>query len=370
MGFLRLFLALCVIAGHAGTTVFGFLGIGAWYAVNLFFIISGFYMAMVLNEKYHDTPVNVFYKSRALRLYPIYFVGLAAFLVTSGDFFYTQVYQQLDTFYKIFFVLQNIFIIGQDISSVICSKTITGQCINPVVMTINPPAWSLSVELLFYIVAPFILKSPKRTVLFFFYGVLYLIACTYIKFPVDASHFENSTYKSFYYFFYPSSFVYFAAGALSYHFSKGSFTPKYCIMLVAILLSSLTFTEMPMWHMFFISASIPLIFGITKHNKLDRIIGEISFPAYIIHIPILVFLRGKVDIWKPIFEHVSLGTITALITCIVGIALHFTIEKAIDKFRHNNLKQKPNGVVYKLVKFIVMPVIFSIPVVFLVHILA
>lgn len=50
MGFLRLFLALSVIAGHSQSTVFGFNGIGAWYAVQFFFIISGFYMAMVLNE--------------------------------------------------------------------------------------------------------------------------------------------------------------------------------------------------------------------------------------------------------------------------------------------------------------------------------
>lgn len=368
MGFLRLFLALCVIAGHAGTTVFGFLGIGAWYSVNLFFIISGFYMAMVLNEKYKDAPVNVFYKSRALRLYPIYFIGIAIYLVTSSGFFYTQVYQQLDVLYKIFLLLQNIFIIGQDVSSVICSKTITGECINPVLMTINPPAWSLSVELIFYIVAPFILKSSKRTVMFFFYGVAYLIAITFLKFPVDASYFENSTYKSFYYFFYPSSFVYFAAGALSYHFSKGSFTPKYMLMLLSILLSSLTFTEMPMWHMFFISASIPLIFGLTKSNKLDRVIGEISFPAYIIHIPILVFLRGEQEILKPLLEHISLGTMTAIITCALGLVLHLTIEKGIDRFRHNNLKQSPNGVVYNAVKFFIMPVVFALPIIFLLHI--
>ena len=42
MGVLRLFLALSVIAGHAGTTIFSFNGIGAWYAVNLFLSFRAF----------------------------------------------------------------------------------------------------------------------------------------------------------------------------------------------------------------------------------------------------------------------------------------------------------------------------------------
>jgi peptidoglycan/LPS O-acetylase OafA/YrhL len=45
---LRLLLALAVVAGHAGMQF----EIGPRYAVNVFFMISGFYMTLVLNEKY------------------------------------------------------------------------------------------------------------------------------------------------------------------------------------------------------------------------------------------------------------------------------------------------------------------------------
>ena len=73
MGLLRLFLALSVIAGHASSTVFSFQGVGALYAVNFFFIISGFYMAMILNGKYEDKTSIQFYKSRVFRLFPTYY---------------------------------------------------------------------------------------------------------------------------------------------------------------------------------------------------------------------------------------------------------------------------------------------------------
>ncbi len=53
MGVLRLFLALSVLLGH--TRGHGFLGLSFLdreLALQTFFIISGFYMALVLNEKY------------------------------------------------------------------------------------------------------------------------------------------------------------------------------------------------------------------------------------------------------------------------------------------------------------------------------
>jgi peptidoglycan/LPS O-acetylase OafA/YrhL len=43
------------------------------YAVNVFFIISGFYMAMILNGKYEDKTSIQFYKSRVFRLFPTYY---------------------------------------------------------------------------------------------------------------------------------------------------------------------------------------------------------------------------------------------------------------------------------------------------------
>ena len=72
MGFLRFFLALMVLSVHAG-------GIGdGRIAVQTFYMISGFYMSLVWADKYamHPNPIRTFYLSRALRIYPLYFIVL------------------------------------------------------------------------------------------------------------------------------------------------------------------------------------------------------------------------------------------------------------------------------------------------------
>ena len=68
MGLLRTILALLVVGSHLGA--FG----GATFAVKGFFIISGFYMALVISTRYHKLPVGDFYASRLLRLLPLYWV--------------------------------------------------------------------------------------------------------------------------------------------------------------------------------------------------------------------------------------------------------------------------------------------------------
>lgn len=51
MGLIRLFLALSVVVHHLGSER-PFWWVHAGVAVILFYMVSGFYMALVLNEKY------------------------------------------------------------------------------------------------------------------------------------------------------------------------------------------------------------------------------------------------------------------------------------------------------------------------------
>lgn len=369
MGFLRLFLALSVISGHAKSTVFGFMGIGAWYAVNLFFIISGFYMAMVLNEKYKETPVVTFYKSRALRLYPTYFVGILLSLIISGGFYY-DVFVSLTDKSKIFFLLQNLFIFGQDAAYLVCAPMKAGMCQNPVSMTINPPAWSLSVELIFYIVAPFIVKSPKRTFIYFAAGVLYLLILNKLTYPITSvNHFSIAQSASFFYYWYPSSFVFFAMGAFGYQFSKGMVNNYYIPAIASFIAASYTVTIMPLWQMAAIGLAIPVLFSMTRKNKIDRMIGEMSFPAYILHFPILAFFQKHADSLNGVFNHISIGTIVSICSCLLGLVLYLTMERRIDRFRHEELTGEHGAAVSKLAKYVAMPIIFSLPFVVLAYIL-
>ncbi|MEZ6023978.1 MAG: hypothetical protein R3C16_11320 [Hyphomonadaceae bacterium] len=73
MGMVRFALAMAVVLSHLPLATFQFLSGGL--AVQCFFIISGFYMALVLDGKYKD--VGLFYSNRLLRLFPTYFVMMA-----------------------------------------------------------------------------------------------------------------------------------------------------------------------------------------------------------------------------------------------------------------------------------------------------
>ena len=335
MGVLRLFLALSVVAAHAETTVFGFNGINSWYAVNFFFIISGFYMAMILNEKYKDmTPIH-FYKSRAFRLFPVYYIGIfISLLVSFGDI--KSVFDHLPTGAQIFFIFQNLFIFGQDLSFLLCIKKDTSlACASP--MQINIPAWSLAVELGFYLVAPFILKNVKKTYLFVLFGCWYLISLNQIDFPLGPIDFFNplSGISAFNYFFYPSSFIFFGGGALAYHLRKGNLQDHYFATLFVIILLSFTQTQMPFWHLLFICFAIPLLFNYTATNRIDRDIGELSYPAYILHYPILLFLKPFTQTHSQYFDFISLGSWVAIISCIIGFLLYRYVEKSINNYRQS-----------------------------------
>ena len=76
MGAIRFTLALSVAVWHLPGAPFKLLN--AAVAVLAFFIISGFYMAMVLTEKY--STAKPFYAGRFLRLYPAY-ATVATFMV-------------------------------------------------------------------------------------------------------------------------------------------------------------------------------------------------------------------------------------------------------------------------------------------------
>ena len=81
MGCIRLLLALAVIVEHCeGKGLMGlpFFGGTAYQAVFCFFIISGFYMAMVLKTKYQNDAL-AFYRARILRLYPVYALSFGLF---------------------------------------------------------------------------------------------------------------------------------------------------------------------------------------------------------------------------------------------------------------------------------------------------
>lgn len=74
MGYIRLILAISVVVAHSGKLPIIGMMIGGSLAVQCFFILSGFYMALVLDRKYSD--IRRFWWNRFSRVYSGYAVAL------------------------------------------------------------------------------------------------------------------------------------------------------------------------------------------------------------------------------------------------------------------------------------------------------
>lgn len=72
MGSLRFLLAIAVVIDHSGP-IFGVESVGGSTAVQAFYIISGFYMSLILSEKYvgANGGYSLFFTNRLLRLFPV-----------------------------------------------------------------------------------------------------------------------------------------------------------------------------------------------------------------------------------------------------------------------------------------------------------
>jgi len=144
-GLYRLFLALVVLISHSCRV-----DLGAW-AVYSFFILSGYWLCRMWCERYSLTraPIQTFFVSRLVRLLPVFWLAniLSAFTQRAAD----PAFGRLVSFpaaYSVWAAISNTFILGYaDL---------------PHALGALHAAWSLDVELQFYLVVPLLALATCR----------------------------------------------------------------------------------------------------------------------------------------------------------------------------------------------------------------
>lgn len=193
------------------------------------------------------------------------------------------------------------------------------------------PAWSLPVELCFYAVAPFICGRP-RLLLRIVIAAFAVRMITYIVY--DAA--DPWAYR-----FFPSELLFFAVGALAYDLGKSSvWRPSvkegrgfFYVLSASLILFNVfspfygifpfSIDHLALIALFTVCTTIVFFSGF--HISFDETAGDLSFPIYLIHWPILRVLE-TFEMKGPI-----LGLVLAVACSFLRLPLSRKFDTAVRK---------------------------------------
>ncbi len=363
MGIIRLLLALFVIVAHS-ENFFGFSFLGGQTAVELFFIISGFYMTMVLNEKYVGKGSYLpFIQNRFLKIYPIYwsilFLTLIAFLILllyfhndEGFRFYVDHYRFLDATTLLFIVFTNLFIFAQDIimflgvdssGTLILSDNFAETNPKLYQSLFVPQAWTLALELTFYVIAPFIVRRKIWII-----SLLICISLFVRFFMYYELGFTNDPWT---HRFFISELSLFLFGTLAYRLAEVLIIKNKLILytIFVFTLIHLVFYEyiyddlslLNNWYLYIsFSLSVAYVFQLFKDSKIDSFIGEFSYPIYLSHVAIIGAMNALLRKFE-LLEYLS--ELTFLVSILFSFLLISIIVRPVEKVRKRNILELKNA---------------------------
>lgn len=352
MGLIRFLLACAVIIEHT-SPVFGMNLTGGTIAVQAFFMISGFYMALILNQKYVGAgSYSLFITNRFLKLFPIYWIVLAGVVLFGayhwlrhGNLGVLSVWSTYALHWTsaAYLALTNLLIFGQDLSLFLKFTPDMGLGFTAhfadstprvVQFLLIPPAWSLGIELVFYVMAPFLVRRSAA-----FLGVL-LTASLILRYVILVRMgLANDPWPTR---FYPMELAFFVAGAIcfkAYVAIPWPRIPKKALSVPLLLVLAMTvFAEgVNIWAFYACFAlAMPFVFQFTKHNAFDRKIGDLSYPMYISHLLVLWTLSAS-----GIFDRLGgdyRGLLTVVCTAVVSIGLLW-VSRPIENWRSRRVAE-------------------------------
>ena len=329
MGTLRLFLALTVLDWHyrySESRLFPY----SFVAVCCFFIISGFYMSLVINEKYRTDLVR-FYLNRALRLYPVNIAVLLALAVV-GWFAGAP---QFAPFAVPMPLLDRVLAIA---NQVLIFPGVVWQNLRLTPGTDGAglffgQLYTVGLELMFYAVAPLIVMRRP----------LALAALTVAAVAVHFGLHRVGPSQPWQYEFFPGILAFFMLGSLAYQLLRlvrGWRYPKwlgylalpaiaaYCVWAHDASIVDFTNGVMIDGLYVLIALAIPFLFEASKSARWDRLIGDLSYPVYVVHI-----LVGSVMLGPGVAGSTSESLRVLVVSLLAAIALLVLVDYPVERWR-------------------------------------
>lgn len=337
-GTYRTLLALMVVFLHlGGVSVLG------GYAVFGFYILSGYLMTFIMqnNYGYDRSGLAKYALNRVLRIYPIYWLSCVislVLIVSFGEDVTSAFHPAISMPDDIGSMLRNLFLYfpGRE---------------NP---RLTPPSWALTVEIFYYICIGLGLSSSRRITSYWFgASVVYTLYVNVAALGWD--------YK---YFSIVAASLPFSTGAMVYHYreelkrisgraASGLNTPLFiCLLIglnwwVGLILGTQKGVSFYMNYLLcafmivvlFDRKKLPLI-----SRKIDRIMGDFSYPVYLIHYQVglvMMVLLNQIgfDLKRPdlTLAYLSLPAIF-LVAWVMTISVERPIELVRSRVKSSSLK--------------------------------
>jgi len=358
MGLLRFLLATCVIGGHS-SPILGLPLLDAGLAVKTFFMISGFYMTLILTSKYHVDRGGywLFISNRFLRIYPSYLVVLAV----SGLFYaaasihlhapadrlayWVQAWRGGHHRALGLIALSQFSIFGLDVTPLFDFSPARGfgwtgslgvAAVPAWRLNFLPHAWSISVELFFYLAAPLICVARRRV-------QMGLVALGFAGYLAAFHWLPGALAMAMTYHFFPFQISYLVLGVLSFHLLHPLFEKERIHagwswgVLPPFAASILCYGWLPQWVGFAGCIglgffAVPLLFNLSRRAKLDRFIGDLSYPMYLSHIACKWVILATMGVATKDAAVVP-GWELLLLTVLVSVGLVWVVDYPVDRWR-------------------------------------
>jgi peptidoglycan/LPS O-acetylase OafA/YrhL len=361
LGTIRFLLALAVVCAHVGKLPFT-VQLGSLLAVQAFYIISGFLIALVWTNKYERRSNGrfLFYSNRAARIYILYWavlvISIVVALVTkwlTHDF--PSYWGSPPRGLLPYTLFTNAWIFGSswaywlgfasppyvtiDDGSLYFTMDYTSSQY-PVWRTmILGPAWTLDLELCFYLLAPLLLSLRLRY-------ILAIIATSLLaRFSWYAMGHDADPWN---YRFFPFEIGLFMLGAAAYRVSRMlAWQPSPTILKIvfaALVGSILGYGMLGLPHgsfnsfvyLFIFAALIPYVFDLTRSWRFDRFLADMSFPLYLAHWPVgslSIYIRDRFLLPAPEYR----GLVPAIASIAAAALLVIFVERPVERWRQSRI---------------------------------
>ncbi|MGZ3866253.1 MAG: acyltransferase family protein [Bacteroidia bacterium] len=303
------------------------------YGVSIFFVLSGFLITYLLLIERRTQPINVkyFYIRRVLRIWPIYYLYLAACIVTF--FFFDKNTEWGILPFYVFFAANIANIFNYSLPHLL-------------------HYWSIAVEEQFYLFWPWVMKVGREKIsyillfLIMLFPVLKLILAFIIpgkdlSVPFMAAHFTRfhcmflGAYGAILFLNDNRLFLRICTHKLTQFLS-------WCIILLAALNRFHTISILD--HTFIAVVAVALIVGqatiknrlINLETRIFDFLGKISYGIYIIH-PLVIFylskIIGKLET-ENIYGYIVVLTSVLALTIFLAFVSYEFFEKRFLKKKH------------------------------------